>query len=323
MHAIVVTEHGGPEVLVWRTRPDPQPGPGQVLVATRAAGVNFIDTYLRRGLYPSHPPYIPGTEAGGVVTALGDGVTGHAVGDRVAWCDAPGSYAELVAVDADRAVRVPAAIDDDVAGTMLLQGLTADYLLDGAAHPRAGDTVLVHAGAGGVGLILTQLAVAAGVTVISTVSSDEKEALSRAAGATHVLRYGPDLAARVRDLTDGAGVGVAYDGVGADTFDASLAATAVRGTVVLFGAASGPVPPFDLQRLNAAGSLSVTRPTLAHFTAADEEFALRSGRLVDAVASGTVQILVGAHYPLADAAQAHRDLESRVTTGSIALMTRH
>ncbi|MFT4199121.1 quinone oxidoreductase family protein [Gordonia sp. (in: high G+C Gram-positive bacteria)] len=321
MHAIVVTEHGGPDVLSWRTEPDPVTGPGRVVVDTSAAGVNFIDTYLRRGLYPSTPPYIPGTEGAGVVVALGAGVDDLAVGDRVAWCDAPASYAERVVVDAARAVPLPEAIPDDTAATMLLQGLTADYLLDGAAHPRRGDTVLVHAGAGGVGLFLTQLAVAAGMTVISTVSSDEKAALSRDAGAAHVLRYGPDLAARVRDLTGGAGVAVAYDGVGKDTFEASLAATAVRGTVVLFGAASGPVPPFDLQRLNGAGSLSVTRPTLAHFIADPAEFALRTGRLVTAVADGTVHIRVGARYPLCDAAQAHRDLEARKTTGSIALVT--
>lgn len=320
MHAIVVTEHGGPDVLEWREQPDPRPGPGQVLVDLRAAGVNFIDTYLRRGLYPSNPPYIPGSEGAGTVAALGDGVTELAVGDRVAWCDSPASYAELVVVDAARAVRIPDSISDDVAATMLVQGLTADYLLDGAAHPRRGDTVLVHAGAGGVGLILTQLAVAAGLTVITTVSSDEKAALSREAGAAHVLRYGPDLAARVRDLTDGRGVDVAYDGVGADTFDASLAATAIRGTVVLFGAASGPVPPFDLQRLNAAGSLSVTRPTLAHFIADQAEFDERAKRFVAAVADGTVTIRVGARLPLRDAADAHRALESRGTTGSIALV---
>ncbi|GAB09413.1 NADPH--quinone reductase [Gordonia araii NBRC 100433] len=320
MRAIVVTAHGGPDVLTWQERPDLAPRPGQVLVQNKVAGVNFIDTYLRRGLYPSDPPYVPGTEGSGVVAALGDGVTGLSVGDRVAWCDAPGSYAEQVLVNATRAVRVPAEVADEVAGTMLLQGLTADYLLRGAAHPRPGDTVLVHAGAGGVGLILTQLAVAAGLTVISTVSTDEKEVLSREAGAAHVLRYGNDLADRVRGLTGGKGVAVVYDGVGADTFDASIAATAVRGTVVLFGAASGPVPLFDLQRLNTAGSLSVTRPTLAHFIADPDEFAERSGRLVTAVADGTVRIRVGAHYPLADTAQAHRDLESRATTGSIALM---
>lgn len=320
MRAIVVTRHGGPEVLDWREQPDPVPGPGQVLVQTRAAGVNFIDTYLRRGLYPSDPPYIPGSEGAGVVIDVGDGVSERAIGMRVAWCDAPGSYAEAVVVDAARTVAVPDTLPDDAAGTMLLQGLTAHYLLVGAAQPHAGDTILVHAGAGGVGLILTQLAVAAGLRVITTVSSDEKAELSSGAGATHVLRYSPDLAARVRDLTDGRGVAVAYDGVGRDTFEASLASTAVRGTVVLFGAASGPVPPFDLQRLNAAGSLSVTRPTLAHFIADSGEFEWRSGELVRAVADGTVTVRVGARYPLSDAAQAHCDLESRATTGSIALM---
>ena len=187
--------------------------------------------------------------------AVGDGVSERALGRRVAWCDGPGSYAEQVVIDAARTVEVPNTIGDDVAGTMLLQGLTAHYLLIGAAQPRAGETILVHAGAGGVGLILTQLAVQAGLHVITTVSSDEKGSSCRLPRAPSTLRYGPDLAARVRDLTGGRGVAVVYDGVGADTFEASIASTAVRGTVVLFGAASGPVPPFDLQRLNSAGSL--------------------------------------------------------------------
>ncbi|MCR5976428.1 zinc-binding dehydrogenase [Gordonia jinghuaiqii] len=320
MRAIQVTRHGGPDVLAFGNVDDPIPAADEVIVATTAVGVNFIDTYLRRGLYPSTPPYIPGTEGTGVVVSRGPDVTTLQEGQRVAWCAAPGSYAEKVAVPAAKAVPVPDGVDDEVAGSSLLRGLTAHYLLDGSAHPTAGDTVLVHAGGGGVGLILTQLAKMRGVTVITTVSSDEKEALSREAGADHVLRYGDDLAARVRDLTGGHGVPVVYDGVGADTFEQSLAATAVRGIVVLFGAASGPVPPFDLQRLNPAGSLSVTRPTLAHFTATTEELRWRAGEYFEAILDGSVDVRVGQRYRLADAAAAHTDLEARATTGTTVLL---
>ncbi|MBN0972113.1 MULTISPECIES: quinone oxidoreductase [Gordonia] len=320
MRAIQVTRHGGPDVLTFGSVDDPIPAADEVIVRTAAVGVNFIDTYLRRGLYPSTPPYIPGTEGAGVVVATGSDVTSLQEGQRVAWCAAPGSYAELVAVAASKAVPVPDAVDDAVAGSSLLRGLTAHYLLDGSAHPRAGDTILVHAGGGGVGLILTQLAKRRGLTVITTVSSDEKAELSRAAGADHVLPYGEDLSSRVRDLTDGRGVPVVYDGVGADTFEQSLASTAVRGIIVLFGAASGPVPPFDLQRLNAAGSLSVTRPTLAHFTDTAEELNRRAGEYFEAIVDGSVEVRVGQRYRLADAAAAHAALEARVTTGSTVLL---
>ncbi|AZG44314.1 quinone oxidoreductase family protein [Gordonia insulae] len=320
MRAIQVTRHGGPEVLEYGTVDDPIPAPGEVLVRTAAIGVNFIDTYLRRGLYPSVPPYIPGSEASGQVVSVGAEVDGVAVGDKVCWVDGPASYAELVAVPASRAVPVPDGVPDDVAGSAMLRGLTAHYLLDGSAHPKSGDTVLIHAGAGGVGLILTQLAKRRGLRVITTVSGDEKAALSTAAGADHVLRYGDALAEEVRSLTDGRGVAVAYDGVGADTFEQSLASTAVRGTIALFGAASGPVPPFDLQRLNAAGSLSVTRPTLAHFIADTDELRWRAGEFLGAVAEGDIDVRVGQHYRLADAAEAHSDLESRSTTGTTVLI---
>lgn len=320
MRAIQVTAHGGPDVLEYTEVADPTPGRADLLVRTTSVGVNFIDTYLRRGMYPSTPPYVPGAEGAGEVVAVGADVTHFAVGDRVAWCDVRGSYAEMVAVPEAKAARVPAEVSDTVAGTLLLQGTTAHYLLDGSAFPQAGDTVLVHAGAGGVGLILTQLAHAKHLHVITTVSTDAKAELSAAAGASNVLRYGPDLADRVRELTGGRGVRVTYDGVGKDTFEASLSSTGIRGTVVVFGAASGPVPPFDIQRLNPAGSLSVTRPTLAHFIADPDEYRWRAGEIFDAVRLGKLTPRVGQTYPLADAARAHADLESRTTTGSIALI---
>ncbi|MBS9372428.1 quinone oxidoreductase family protein [Rhodococcus sp. B50] len=320
MHAIEVAQHGGPDVLVPVERPDPSPGPGELLVRTDAIGVNFIDTYFRSGLYRTELPYIPGSEGTGTVVAVGEGVRDTAVGDRVSWSEAPGSYAELVRVREAVAVPVPESVPADQAASVLLQGMTAHYLLNSVYAAQPGETVLVHAGAGGVGLILTQLAVAKGVRVITTVSSDEKEALSRDAGAAHVLRYGDDLAERVRELTGGEGVAAAYDGVGAATFEASLASVRVRGTVALFGAASGPVPPFDLQRLNPAGSLFVTRPTLVHYTRDRDELLWRAGDVLAALADGSLKLRVGARYPLAEAARAHTDLEGRRTTGSIVLI---
>ncbi|WP_068157130.1 quinone oxidoreductase family protein [Rhodococcus phenolicus] len=319
MRAIEVTRFGGPDVLVPAELPDPAPGPGELLVGTDAIGVNYIDTYFRTGLYPTELPYVPGSEGTGRVVAVGTGVTEFAVGDRVCWAAAPGSYAELVVVPEAVAVPVPDEVPAEQAASAMLQGMTAHYLLESTYPAQPGDTVLMHAGAGGVGLILTQLAAAKGVRVITTVSSDEKESLSREAGAAEVLRYGGDLAGRVRELTGGEGVAAVYDGVGADTFEASLASLRVRGTLALFGAASGPVPAFDPQRLNAAGSVFLTRPTLAHYTRDREELLWRSGDVFAAIAAGDLTIRVGARYPLADAAQAHHDLESRRTTGSIVL----
>ncbi|MER7448869.1 quinone oxidoreductase [Nocardia beijingensis] len=320
MHAIQVSEHGGPEVLKYVEVPDPRIAPDQLLVDTQAIGINFIDTYIRTGRYPQAVPYIPGSEGTGVVTEVGSEVTEFAVGDRVAWAAAPGSYAPKVAVPAAVAIRVPDGVDPPVAASALLQGMTAHYLIESIYRPEPGEAVLVHAGAGGVGLILTQLLTARGVRVITTVSSDEKETLSRAAGADEVLRYGDGLADRVRELTDGVGVAAVYDGVGAETFESSLAALRVRGMLALFGGASGPVPPFDLQRLSAGGSLFVTRPTLAHYTRDRAELTWRAGDVLDAIAKGTLNIRIGATYPLADAARAHRDLEGRKTTGSLVLL---
>lgn len=320
MRAIQVSEHGGPEVLRYTEVPDPQIGPKQLLVDTDAIGVNFIDTYIRTGRYPQSRPYVPGSEGTGRIAAVGADVTEFKAGDRVAWAAAPGSYAERVAVDEAVAIPVPTGIDSPVAASALLQGMTAHYLIESIYKPEPGEAVLVHAGAGGVGLILTQLLSARGVRVITTVSSDDKEKLSREAGAGEVLRYGDELATQVRELTGGVGVAAVYDGVGAATFEASLASLRVRGMLALFGGASGPVPPFDLQRLSTSGSLFVTRPTLAHYTRDRAELLWRSRDVMNAIADGTLRIRIGATYSLAEAEQAHRDLEGRKTTGSIVLL---
>jgi NADPH2:quinone reductase len=323
MHAIEVAEIGGPEVLSYVKKPQPSPGPGEVLIEAKAIGVNFIDTYFRSGTYPRELPFVLGTEVAGTVVAIGDGVTELSVGDRVATAAASGAYAEFSTAPAQFVALVPSDVSLDVAASALLKGLTAHYLITSVYAVQSGDSVLVHAGAGGVGLILTQWLTHRGARVITTVSTPEKAERSRQAGATEVLDYPGDDAAefggRIRELTGGAGVAVVYDGVGASTFDASLASLAVRGTLALFGASSGPVPPFDPQRLNAAGSLYLTRPSLAHFTRTGEEFAWRSGELFDAIADGSMTVEVGHRYPLAETAQAHRDLQGRQTIGSIVL----
>ncbi len=300
--------------------PIPEPGPGQVLVRVDAIGINYIDTYFRRGLYPRSLPYIPGDEGSGVVHEAGPDVTAFAPGDRIAWAAAPGSYAEFVVVDASSAISVPDGVPADQAASALLQGMTAHYLIESTYPARSGDTVLVHAGAGGVGLLLTQMAVGKGVRVITTVSTDAKAGRSAQAGAAHVLRYDDDIAAQVRELTGGEGVHAVYDGVGADTFEASLASLRIRGTLALFGAASGPVPPFDPQRLNGAGSVFLTRPTLAHHIRDRAELEWRAGDVFEALSSGALTVEVGARYELDDVAQAHMDLEGRKTTGSIVLV---
>ncbi|MCJ0976184.1 quinone oxidoreductase [Rhodococcus sp. ARC_M12] len=320
MRAIRVENIGGPEVMKVVDIPIPTPGPGQLLVRTDAIGINYIDTYFRRGLYPRALPYVPGDEGSGVIEQIGSDVTGLSPGNRVAWAAAPSSYAEYVLVDASAAIAVPDGVPADRAASALLQGMTAHYLIESTYAAQQGDTVLVHAGAGGVGLLLTQMAVAKGVNVITTVSTDAKAERSSHAGAAHVVRYEEDIAARVREITDGEGVHAVYDGVGADTFEASLASLRIRGTLALFGAASGPVPPMDPQRLNGAGSLFLTRPTLAHHIRDRAELEWRAGDVFAAMSSGALTVEIGARYALADAATAHTDLESRRTTGSIVLV---
>lgn len=318
MQSIVMTEPGGPEVLRVQDAPPPAPAPGEVLVRTHATGVNFVEIYQRTGGYPVLLPFTPGAEASGVVEALGQGITGLRVGDRVCTAEATGTYAELFTVPAERAVVVPAGIELDVAAALPLQGLTAHYLATAAAHPKPGETVLVHAGAGGVGLLLTQVLVARGVRVITTTSDDEKAALSRAAGAWRAIGY-EGFRDAVRTLTDDAGVPVVYDGVGRATFDDSLGSLAVRGKLVLFGAASGPVPSFNVQRLNAGGSLSITRPSLGHFLRTPAERSGRYRELFAMLEAGTLDVRIGARYPLAEAGAAHAALESRRTTGKVLL----
>jgi NADPH2:quinone reductase len=291
-------------------------------VEVAAAGVNYIDTYQREGIYPMALPYVPGLEGAGRVRAVGDDVTGFAVGDRVAWAETLGSYAELVAIPADKAVAVPGALSDEVAAAALLQGMTAHCLVTDCHPVQPGQDVLVHAAAGGLGLMLTQLATARGARVIGTVSTPEKEELARGAGAAEVIRYTEvdDLAAAVREVTGGAGVHVAYDSVGATTFDASLAALRRRGMLVLCGASSGPVPPVDPQRLNAAGSVYLTRPKLFDYTVTREELAARAAAVYAAVAEGALDVRIGHRYPLGEARTAHEDLQSRRTTGKLLLI---
>lgn len=322
MQSIVVERAGGPETLVVSETPAPRPGAREVLVATAATGVNFIETYQRSGVYPMQFPFTPGGEASGVVLEVGESVTGFARGDRVATAAAHATYAEQFIAPAEQLARVPEGVDLEVAAALPLQGCTAHYLAHSAANPQPGESVLVHAGAGGVGLLLTQLLAARGVRVFTTASSDSKRQLSLDAGAEVSFGY-EDFADRARALTGGEGVAVVYDGVGKTTFDESLRALRVRGELVLFGGASGQVPPFDLQRLNAGGSLSITRPSLGHFMRTDEERGWRYRDLFDAVAAGTLKLRIGARFSLAEAADAHRALEGRETTGKVILVPEH
>ncbi|WP_058043119.1 quinone oxidoreductase family protein [Streptomyces roseifaciens] len=323
MHAIEIRETGGPEVQLYVEKPDPgQPGEGQILVELAAAGVNFIDLYRREGRYPLPVPCVPGEEGSGIVLAAGPGVTRFAPGDRVAWTTVLGSYAERVLVPEDKAIVVPDAIDLRTAGGVLVHGMTAHFLAHDSYPAREGETVLVHAAAGGVGLLLTQMLKRRGVRVIGTVSTEGKERTARANGADEVVRYTgtDDLAAEVRALTGGEGVHAVYDGVGAATFDASLASLRTRGTLVLFGGASGAVPPVDVMRLLWGGSLTLTRPYLEHFRATVEEFERRAGEVFRGIADGTLTFTVAGTYPLAEAHRAHTDLASRRTSGKLLLI---
>lgn len=327
MRAVVAQRPGGPEVLELVELPDPQPGPGQVVVRVAVAGVNFIDTYRRSGVYRMDFPHVVGSEGAGEVVAVGDEVDDVRVGDHVAWSSSAGSYAELAVVRAADAIVVPPAVDDETAAALAMQGVTAHYLTVSTVPLEPGDDVLLHAAAGGVGLLATQLATLRGARVIGTVGSADKEALAREAGAAEVIRYRDlddltrDLPPLVRGLTSGAGVRVAYDSVGRDTFEASLASVRPRGTLVLFGASSGQVPPFDLQRLNAAGSLYVTRPSIGAYTQTRDELKWRARELFDLVVAGTLHVRIGERFPLAQAADAHRALEGRATTGKVLLLT--
>lgn len=320
--ALVVTQHGGSEVLQLQSREIDQPGPGQLLVQVAAAGINFIDVYQREGIYPIPTPFTLGSEGAGVVLAVGEGVSATAPGDRVAWCQTPGSAAGLVLAAEKDVVPVPDPVPLEQAAAVMLQGMTAHYLVNDTYPVQAGDTVLVHAAAGGVGQLLVQLAKAKDAIVIGTVSTEAKAAKARELGADHVLNYTEvtDLAAAVRELTGGVGVAAVYDGVGKSTFDASLASLRIRGTLAVFGGASGQVPPFDLQRLNSGGSLFVTRPTLGHHLRTRQELLSRAGAVLDGLALGGLHVEIGGRYPLAEAARAYSDLENRRSTGKLLLI---
>jgi NADPH2:quinone reductase len=322
VRAIQVTETGVPDVLRLTELPDPEPGEGQLLVKVAAVGVNYIDTYHRSGAYPMSLPFIPGSEGSGTVVAVGPDVDNIAVGDQVAWALGSGSYAQLAVVAAEQVVPVPDEVNIEIAGGCLLQGMTAHYLVVSVHAVQPGETVLVHAAAGGMGLLLTQLATARGGRVIGTVSTAAKEQLAREAGAAEIIRYTEvdDIAGEIRRLTEGKGVAAVYDGVGASTFDASLASLRPRGMLALYGAASGPVPPVDPQRLNSAGSVFLTRPKLADYVQTPEELQWRAGEVFGGILAGSLRIIIGGQYPLADAAQAHRDLEGRRTTGKLLLL---
>jgi NADPH2:quinone reductase len=320
MKAIQIQTTGGPEVLQIAELPIPTPGPGQVLIRVEAIGVNFIEIYFRTGVYKAAMPLTPGSEACGEVEELGPGVTGFQSGDLVASTAVLGSYAEYALVPAAQLVKVPRGLTPEQAAAAMLQGMTAHYLAYSTFPLKKGDTALVHAGAGGVGLLLTQMASRIGARVITTVSTPEKAELSREAGAAEVILYTEqDFEAEVKRLTDGRGVDVVYDSVGKTTFAKSLDCLRPRGLLALFGASSGPVPPFDLIQLNSKGSLFVTRPTLWHYIATRQELEWRAGEVLGWVASGDLKLRTEHIYVLSDAAQAQIDLETRQTTGKLLL----
>lgn len=316
-HAIKVHQPGGPEVLQWEESDVGEPGAGQIRLRQESAGLNYIDVYHRTGLYPQPLPFTPGVEGAGVVESVGEGVTSLKAGDRVAYAGPIGGYAEERLIDADRLVKLPDSISSDVAAAMMLQGMTAHMLLRKVHVVKSGDTILVHAAAGGVGLILCQWAKALGATVIGTVSTDEKAELARAHGCEHPIIYTrQDFVAEVGRITGGAKLPVVYDSVGKDTFLKSLDCLRARGLMVTYGNASGPPDPFAPGILAQKGSLFLTRPTLFNYIAAREELEQAAAELFEVVSDGKVRIEIGQRYALKDAAQAHRDLEARKTTGS-------
>ena len=321
MHAIRPQQPGGPEILILEELPTPTPQPGEALVRVEAAGVNFIDIYQRSGQYPTPRPIPLGLEGAGIVEAVGEGVTEFKNGDRVAWAAGPGSYATHVTIPSARLVPVPEGVDPRTATAAMLQGMTAHYLAKSTWPLRPGDTCLIHAAAGGVGLLLCQMARRVGATVIGTVSTAEKAALAREAGAHEVILYSEvDFAAETQRLTGGKGVSVIYDSVGKDTFERGFGCLRRRGMLVLYGQASGPVAPFDPQLLARGGSLFLTRPALGDYIATREELLERAGDVLGAIQRGELTMRIGATFPLADAADAHRALGGRATTGKVLLL---
>jgi NADPH2:quinone reductase len=321
MKAIQINQYGGPEVLQYADVDEPQPKAGEALVKIKAIGVNFIDVYHRTGRYPGALPFTPGSEAAGVVEAVGEGVTEVKKGDRVAYAMHLGSYGEYALVPAAKLVPVPGNVDDKAAAAIMLQGMTAHYLSYSTYPIQKGDAVLIHAGAGGVGLLLTQIARKLGAHVFTTVSTEEKAQLSREAGAHETILYTQaDFEKEVKRLTDGKGVQAVYDSVGKTTFDKSLNCLQPRGYLVLFGASSGPVPPVDPMLLGAKGSLFLTRPSLAHYAQDRAELLNRANDVLNWVASGELHLRIEHTYPLSQAAQAHTDLEARATTGKLLLL---
>jgi len=321
MKAIRIQTPGGPEALRYDDVPEPAAGAGQAVVKLAAAGVNYIDVYFRTGAYKAPLPLIIGLEGAGTVSAVGQGVTDVKAGDTVAWTGVPGSYAQMAAVPADRLVKLPAGVAPKDGAAAMLQGMTAHYLVKSSYPLKKGDTCLVHAAAGGMGLLLCQMGKMLGATVIGTVSTEEKAALAKGAGADHVILYSKlDFEPEVKRITGGRGVDVVYDGVGATTFDKSLNCLRPRGFMILFGAASGPVPPLDLQIINQRGSLFVQRPSLNHHIAAREELVQRAGEVLGWIRDGKIKLRVEHQFPLAQAADAHRALEGRKTTGKILLI---
>jgi NADPH2:quinone reductase len=321
MKAIQVLKPGGPEALTLADLPVPQPKPNEALIKIAASGVNFIDVYFREGRYPAPLPFVDGQEGAGVVTQAGSEVKSLKPGDRVAWTGVLGSYAEYAVVPADRLIRVPDGVDDHHAAAAMLQGMTAHYLTHSTYPLKKGETALIHAAAGGMGLLLLQMAKNIGVRVIGTAGSEEKAKLAREAGADEVILYNQqDFEVETKRLTNGKGVDVVYDGVGKSTFEKDFDVLRPRGYLVLFGGASGAVPPFDPMKLTQKGSLFLTRPSLAHYIATREELEWRANDVLNMISSGKLKLRISRTYKLEEAAQAHRDLEGRKTTGKLLLI---